>query len=247
MPTLEEPVGQGLGEARRFLENLRATWDFFGAYETTEPLLSLKFSDGRTATVADLPDVAVSLYDYLVAFFDPPYLGSVQASASIARTEPPFELAITCEEDDGHEGPMIVSFPDGTTLVASLDTAVANVRSDRWSAGVTTGLVQQRIEAVVSLAQTTGLTDAMPQDERDVAEALLRALGELARTSDPPRGVVREVSSWLWRKVDLFLDEAVKTGGKAAGAVAVGAVAFALHRHAPDLANQLKELVEITK
>lgn len=121
----------------------------------------------------------------------------------------------------------------------------AELPLSRWAAGVASGIAQQQIEAVVSLARRAELPDALAGVDRPVAEALLSMLGNLAATEEPPKTVVRAAAGWLAHKLDVFVEEAVKTAGKTAGVVGVGGAALLVQKHAPGLADQLRELVDL--
>ncbi len=245
---LIEPDGQPAGEARRFLASLSTAQDFLASYETTAPILQLAFDDGRSGSIMDIENVPDHLYGYLLDWYDPPGAAHVMAQATVLKGDSPFGIDVswsTTEDDDLDEGPLLVVFSDGTRLTAMFPTQEEEVGGDSWGVAVHDGSVQRLLESVVSLAQTADLLSTLEVDDRVVGEAVIQLLGHLARTNEPPRGVVREAAGWLWRKVDLFLDEATKTGGKAAGVVAVGAAGLALDRYAPGLARSLKHIIDL--
>ncbi len=156
--------------------------------------------------------------------------------------ERPFDLSIWWE---GVDGPLVVRFDDGTHLSAQIEPKRPGAPAPpRWEASVSAGIAQGQIETIVSLAQLAGLPAALSQGDRQVAEAILALLSSLTTTPEPPRSVVREVATWLGHKVDVFIEEAVKTGGKAAGLVGVGGAAIALQKHAPTLAEHIRQLID---
>ena len=237
--------GQNGGEAARFLSELSAGWDFLHAYETMEPLLELTFDDGRNGAASDLEDVPIALYNCLAHYVEMPHVGWLHAQARVIRQQhADFDLQLAYE---GSDGPLLVRFNDDSMLMAHLQfgEAPAQPPLTRWKAGVRAGLVQRDLEAIVGLAQLAELVEQMESDERAVAETLLTALARLVQTEEPPHGVVREVLGWLGRKVDVFVDEAVKTAGKATGLVGVGVAGYQLNRHMPELAKRIKEFIEM--
>ena len=243
MSDLAAPPGQDGGEAARFLSEIRTVWDFFASYETSEPLVVLEFDDGRRGAIGDLPDAAEDLLQCLASYYDLPHPGLLHAKATPYKMEATaFDLHLSYE---GVDGPLVVRFGDGTLLTAQVEPRKPSAPLTRWSAGVASGIAQQRIEAVVSLAQIAELSTLLEEGDRQVAEAVLALLSSLATTPEPPKRVVYEAARWLGRKVDLFIDEAVKTAGKTAGVVAIGGAAYAMKEHAPHLAERIRELVEL--
>lgn len=243
MPQLEAPPSQEGGEATRFLEELSVVWDFFASCETSAPVLDLEFDDGRRGAIGDLPDVAEGLLNCLASYFEFPHTGSLHARATPYNMERPFDLSIWWE---GVDGPLVVRFDDGTHLSAQIEPKRPGAPAPpRWEASVSAGIAQRQIETIVSLAQLAEFPAALSQGDRQVAEAILALLSSLTTTPEPPRSVVREVATWLGHKVDVFIEEAVKTGGKAAGLVGVGGAAIALQKHAPTLAERIRQLIEL--
>lgn len=242
MTELTSPDGVPRGEARRFDSELAATWDYFHAIEDWTPLVTFRFDDGRVATVGDLEDLPAVLLNCLVAYVEVPHTGYVHLTAEVHRGSSPFDIELAMEALDG---PLTLRFADGTVLNAALPDPAEHRSVDRWTAAVSTGLAQQLMEEVATLANRVELVEVFKQEDRLVAEQLVRLVSEMAKAEQPPRGVVREAAKWLGRKVDVFLDEAVKVAGKTAGAVAVGGVAYTLHKHFPDLAAKLGELANI--
>lgn len=243
MPQLEAPPNQEGGEATRFLEELSVVWDFFASHETSAPVLELEFDDGRRGAIGDLPDVAEGLLNCLASYFEFPHTGSLHARATPYSMEQPFDLSISCE---GVDGPLVVKFDDGTHLSARIEPKEpAAPAVPRWEASVRAGIAQRQMETIVSLAELAELPAALGQGDREVAEAILALLSSLTTTPEPPRSVVREAASWLGHKVDVFIEEAVKTGGWAAGLVGVGGAAIGLQKHAPGLAEHIRRLIEL--
>lgn len=247
MAELVEVSGKSGGAAARFLSELNAGWDFLHAYETMEPLLRLTFDDGQTGAAGDLEDVAGALYNCLAYYFEMPHVGWLHAHARVIRQQQPdFDVQLAHE---GTHGPLLVRFDDGTMLMAKSqsDEPPDVLPTTRWEAGVRAGLVQRRLEEVVGLAQRAELVEQMDSGERAVAEALLSALAGLARTEQPPRGVVREALAWLGHKADVFVEEAAKTAGKAAGLAGVGLAGYQMNKHMPALAERIGELIEMAR
>lgn len=243
MSQLEPPPGQEGGEAARFLTDIRTVWDFFASYDTSAPLVVLDFDDGRRGAIGDLPDAAHDLLNCLAAFYELPHSGSLHARATPFHMEQaPFDLSISFE---GIDGPLVVTFDDGTFLTAQIEARTPVDTLTRWDAGLTSGIAQQQIEAVVSLARLAEMPAALGDGDRQVAEAILTLLGSFATAPEPPKRVVREAAGWLGHKLDVFIEEAVRTAGKAVGVAGVGGAAYLLRKHAPGLAGQIRELVEL--
>jgi hypothetical protein len=213
--------------------------------ETTAPILKVTSDELGVVEISDLPDVVGGLWGCLLNWNDPPGTSTLTVEGFIASEDQPFRMTIgglgETYEDDAEV--MLLEFDDGTALTANLATAPR----DAWVRALTHGDVQRNIEEVVSLAIAADLPSSLTPGDRRIAQAILDLLGELATSPDPPRGVIHEAATWLWRKVDLFLDEAAKTGGKAVGAVAVGAIGYAMQRQAPELAAKLRELLAATR
>jgi hypothetical protein len=241
---LTEPAGQQVGEAHRFLNDLKGTWDFFGTYEAWVPLAKFAFDDGHTGAVDDLPDVVGALYNCLTTFVDVPHVGTVHAVASVyGKEEEPsdFELAY-----EGIAGPLVLRFRDGTLLTATVEPAEESMTPrDRWTAGTASWLVQQKLEAVASLAERANIVEALGASSGPIAEAIINLLGGLAKTEDPPRRLVGEALRWLGGKVDAFADEFARTAGKAAGVAAAGTGAYLVGRYVPGLAHAIREMREL--
>lgn len=151
-------------------------------------------------------------------------------------------ISALAHDDEEAEAVLLLEFDDGSALTADLDLGP---EPGTWVSGVSRGQIQLQIEEIVSLALAANLPAALPGSDRRIAQAILDLLGEFAAAPAPPRSDTREAATWLWRKVDLLLDEAAKTGGKAAGALAVGSVGYSLQRHAPALSEKLRELLDI--
>jgi hypothetical protein len=60
---------------------------------------------------------------------------------------------------------------------------------------------------------------------------------------DPPIGVLRATFNWFARKADLFVEEAVKAGGKLAGPAVVVGVGAAASGRLPDLATAIHNVL----
>lgn len=101
------------------------------------------------------------------------------------------------------------------------------------------GEVQAKLEEVVGLLDRSDLLTLLGGDDRLIAEGIKALLIELSHVADTPdKEVAIGPLKWLGRKVDLFLDEAVKTAGKAAGVAVVGAAAI----YIPQLHHVLSDL-----
>ncbi len=218
-------------------------WDFFASCESSAPILELEFDDGRRGAIGDLPDVPEGLLNCLASYFELPHTGSLHARATPYNMEQPFDLTISWE---GLDGPLVVRFDDGTHLSAHIESKKGEAPAPtRWEASVGAGIAQRQIEAIVALAQLAEFPAALGQGDRRVADSILALLSSLATTPEPPRSVVREAATWLGHKVDIFIEEAVKTGGKAAGVVGIGGVAYAFKKHAPGLAEHIRQLIDL--
>jgi hypothetical protein len=241
---LTEPAGQEVGEAHRFLSDLRGAWDFFGTYEAWVPLAKFAFDDGRNGAVNDLSDLVDALYNCLTAFVELPHVGTVHTVASVyGKEENPsdFELAY-----EGTDGPLVLRFRDGSLLTGIVEPAEKSMpRRDRWTAGTASWLVQQQLETIASLAQQANIVEALGADAGPIAETIINLLGSLAKTQDPPRRLVREALGWLGGKVDAFADEFARTAGKAAGVATAGTGVYLVGRYLPGLAHAIHDLREV--
>lgn len=239
--TLYEPVGQDAGEARRFLDDLASAWNAFHGIETMEALAKLRFDDERTGHLSDLPDITEELLGMLTAFVEIPHAGSVHAVTTVWRQQgPPYDLELSYE---GLDGPLVLRFNDDTHLAGNV-IPKKTVQS-RWDAGVSTWLVQQQLEAIVSLAKLAEVANALPLADQQIADAILVLLARLSGAPEPPRSVVREALRWLGQKVDVFADEAAKTGGKAAGALATGTAGYVAMKYVPGLREAIRDALRI--
>jgi hypothetical protein len=79
-----------------------------------------------------------------------------------------------------------------------------------------------RIEVLVSLWREYSEEVPLDPEDRRVADAIVEMASEVSKVGHPPREILGPALRWLGRKVDVFVDEAVKVGGKAAG-VGLGA------------------------
>lgn len=175
---------------------------------------------------------------------DVPHVDWVGADIRISGTQYPFSVGLALE---GTDGPLHIRFGDDTELLASPDRAGTNpVPPDPWAQAIATGDAQRLVESIVTLAEQLQLIEVVAAEDRATTEALVRLLGAMSKEPDPPQGVVREAATWLWKKVDRFMDAAAETSGKAAGAAVVAGASCAIGSRFPDLAAKLQELIEIT-
>jgi hypothetical protein len=107
--------------------------------------------------------------------------------------------------------------------------------------------VRPLLEAFTVMWQAVAPSLEMTADERRTADAFATLLGELSKSSHPPRGVVRSVLLWVKPRLDLFGDEfasaAGKTLGAGAGAAATAGVAYGSSK-IPELRHLVAEILQ---
>jgi hypothetical protein len=222
-----------------FVASLGVVWDFFATYETSAPLAVIESGDvGRV--VADPPDVSRSFIDFFEAFSD----GQDTLRATVqpfGNGEKSHDFVMSLGSGDDA---LVLTFDDGSQ--AAVETPPPRpMRADPWAAAAASGEAQQLIESFVTLYQLANVAAALPPEDRRVVEASLTLLGETATTARPPKHLVRSVVRFLGEKANLFIDEAVKTAGKAAGVLGVGAGAYVVKDHLPALAQMLQQLRQL--
>lgn len=91
------------------------------------------------------------------------------------------------------------------------------------------------------------IVHGLAESDQLVADAIFALMGRLSATPNPPRGVVREALRWLGQKVDVFVEEAAKTGGKAAGAFVSGAAGYLVLRYVPQLRDAIHDVLRLVE
>lgn len=81
-----------------------------------------------------------------------------------------------------------------------------------------------------------------PETDR-VARALVAMVGELAKTTDPPRDVLRTTFRWLAGKVEGFADGFASSAGKTLGAATALAAAAGVAGRLPDVASAIQSVL----
>lgn len=230
--------------ASMFVAELGTLWDFLATYEDDRPVLTLTFDDGRVGAVSDFPDIGRDLTRCISAYFDIPHTGTLHATAEILRSDHgSWNLELYFE---GLGGPVVILFEDGSRGIAA-DVTEPEQPLGRWQAGVSSGLVQQQLEAVVTLARQVDLLDHFDVDDVKAADAILALLSALATTKNPSKDVAGGPLRWLGRKVDSFIDAAVKVAGGTAGVAAMGATGYVLKDHFSELAAHISDLIDAAR
>ncbi|MGO9660606.1 MAG: hypothetical protein ACLQVK_01050 [Acidimicrobiales bacterium] len=120
-------------------------------------------------------------------------------------------------------------------------TAGGTVTTVTWETAAR-GHIQARLEEVVQFLDRSDLLALLEGDDRLTAEGIKELLLSLAHVSGTPdKSVVSGSLRWLGHKVDVFLDAAAKSSGKAVGPVAVAVLVAYL----PPLHHALDELVTL--
>ncbi len=102
------------------------------------------------------------------------------------------------------------------------------------------------IETFFSLWADFALGTTLAADDRRTGDALAMMANELAKSDDPPKGVLREAFGWFARKLETFADEFVKGAGKTTGVtfgVALGATAGGQLPHLIEAAKAVQSLL----
>ncbi|TXG77024.1 hypothetical protein E6P97_02505 [Patescibacteria group bacterium] len=233
--------GEPAGLAARFAGLVSSAWGFFASYETMEPVVRFGLPGNVQGAAADPEDLPGALLDFVNTYMDAPHTGWLNLTATPFQSDE-FECRVALE---GLDGPLRLAFTDGTELTFALPTPVTRPPS-RWATAVEAGFAQQHMESVVACAQLLELRTLVQDDDRLVLDALLHLLGEMAKAQRPPKSVVKSAASWLWHKVDTFIEEAARAGGKAAGVAGVGVAGYQINKHFPQIADHLRHLVELS-
>jgi hypothetical protein len=93
----------------------------------------------------------------------------------------------------------------------------------------------------------TIVVDDLPLDDdtRRVADALVAMVGEVVKTGDPPRGVLRSALSWFAAKLHRFADEFAGAAGKALGVTVGVGTGAAVAGRLPQLAAAIDKALDL--
>lgn len=251
MHSLERTTDFG-GDAQRLLDALLITkareevpFDGFMLTLVARPYeLQDDWDEDLTFTTGVAHEVELhhAFVSAVFAMFDPPGDAQVAVDASGWLADPGFRITVSYDEETDR---LSLEFDDGSELV-SVGAQSLGPTEDHWATAVVSGTAQARLEAIVALATRAELLDALSDEESRIGEAVLALLSVSATSQQPDRALVRSGLMWLGRKVDPFVDEAAKTGGKFLGAGVAGGAGIALASRFPELAHRIGQLLEIT-
>ena len=147
----------------------------------------------------------------------------------------------------GHDGRLatIVMLESTEDLISELRSFTAWVADTAARESFSPDRVQLEVEVFVSLWVEHSAALNLGSDDQRVGDALVAMASEVSKVEHPPLEVLRPAFRWLARKLDVFVDEAVKTGGKAAGVAGVAGVAMVASGQAPRLAHLAARIAEI--
>jgi len=122
-------------------------------------------------------------------------------------------------------------------------------RDDLEEADRSRGTVPDAVEEFLTRWALASEGLQLDSETRRIADALVAMVGELAKTEDPPREVLRAAFRWFARKFERFTDEFVGSAGKAFGA-SFGAAAgvgggAAVTGHLPLLVNAVEKVLRV--
>jgi hypothetical protein len=96
------------------------------------------------------------------------------------------------------------------------------------------GVVQEKLEEVVTLMDRAQLLVALQADDRLMAEAIKAFFSTLTKSAETPdKDVVQPQARWLVRKLDVFTDSMAAAGGTAAASgIGIAAASYVPQLHA---------------
>lgn len=174
----------------------------------------------------------------------------MHATALVYGCETAFNLLMAFE---GLDGPLVLRFDDDSRVdyeiggVDALDLQWEVPASSTWSDASGTGSAQQRLEAVSTLIELSGVGELFDPEDQLLLEAVKALLAALARDQRPPRSLAEAALRWLGQKIDRFVDEAATTSGRAVGILGGAGLGMVAVHYFPQLGEMIKELTRLAE